>query len=103
MWAVERLVGINIPGDAMANGLIDVAVRITLQELPYGMVAFECDLALFARSFKQEGNNRVLADVLGNVFLRVVRAHLLLVDVLFEDVAEHIRIDLVVTPQRMLI
>src|ERR1043166_145913 len=93
----------NIPSDAMTNGFIDVAVRIALQELPYGMVAFEGDLTFLARSFKQERDNRVLADVLGDVLLRVVRAHLLLIDVLLEDIAEHIGIDLVITTKRAFI
>ena len=44
-----------------------------------------------------------LADVLGDVLLGVVGPHLLLVDVLLEDVAQHVGVDLVVGPQRALV
>ena len=44
-----------------------------------------------------------LADVLGDVFLGVVGPHLLLVDVLLEDVAEHVGVDLVVGAQGALV
>ncbi len=45
----------------------------------------------------------VLRDVAGDVLFRVVRAHLLLIDVLLEDIAEDIRIDLVVFAQLSLV
>ena len=42
----------------------------------------------------------VFCDVLGNVFLRVVGPHLLLIDVLLKDVTQNVGVDLVVGPQR---
>ncbi len=45
----------------------------------------------------------VLADVFGDVFLGVVRPHLLLVDVLFEDVAEHVGVDFFAAFQRAVV
>ena len=52
---------------------------------------------------EQARNDGVAADVAGDVFLRVVGAHLLLVDVLLEDVAQHVWIDLVVVAQRAVV
>ena len=48
---------------------------------------------------EEEGDDGVAADVAGDVLLGVVGAHLLLVDVFFEDVAEHVGVDLVVVSQ----
>ena len=45
----------------------------------------------------------VFADVFGDVFLGVVRPHLLLVDVLLEDVAEHVGIDFLAASQRAVV
>ena len=67
-----------------------------------GRRVFEGDLHLAARH-RTGRQDRVLADVFGDVLLGVVRAHLLLVDVLLEDVAEHVGIDLVVGAQRALV
>ena len=44
-----------------------------------------------------------MGDVAGDVFLGVVRAHLLLVDVFLEDVAQHVGVDLAVVAQRALV
>ena len=81
---------------------IDVAVGVGLEQVPdRGAIGIlEGDLALGARGVEQERDDRVLADVLGDVLLGVVGAHLLLVDVLLEDVAEHVGVDLVVGTQR---
>ena len=54
---------------------------------------------LLLRLVEEEGDDCVAADVAGDVLLGVVGAHLLLVDVLFEDVAEHVGVDLVVVAQ----
>ena len=40
-------------------------------------------------------DDRILAVVFGDIFLGVIRAHLLLIDVLLEDVTQHIGIDLI--------
>ena len=50
-------------------------------------------------AIKEEGDDGVAADVAGDVLLGVVGAHLLLVDVFFENVAEHVGVDLVVLAQ----
>src|SRR5947209_7877476 len=62
------------------------------------MLSLECDPARLSSHVEECRNNCVLAYVFGDVLLAVVRPHLLLVDVLFEDVAEHIRIDLTSRP-----
>ena len=55
---------------------------------------------LLRRRIEEVGDDRALADVLRDVFLGVVGPHLLLVDVLLKDVAEHVGIDLVVVAKR---
>ena len=60
-------------------------------------------VAHLAQLVEQERQDRVAADVAGDVLLGVVRAHLLLVDVLLEDVAQHVRVDLVVGAQGALV
>ena len=91
--------------DAVPDGRIDVAVGVVLQQIPdrRALGVLERDLALRRGGVEQERDHRVLADVLGDVLLRVVGPHLLLVDVLLEDVAEHIGVDLVVGAQRALV
>ena len=87
----------------MADGRVDVAVGIVAKQPPQEAVGLEGDGALLLGGVEQERDDRVLADVLGDVFLGVVRPHLLLVDVLLEDVADHIGVDLVVGAQRPLV
>ena len=67
------------------------------------MLALECDPAGLPGHVEKRRNDRVLADVFGNVLFRVVRPHLLLVDVLLEDIAENIRVDLVAFARRPVI
>ena len=55
------------------------------------------------RGIEQIGDDRVLADVAGDVLLGVVGPHLLLVDVLLEDVAQHVGVDFVVGAQGALV
>ena len=83
---------------AVAHGRIDVTVGVGLEQIPDRgtLGVLERDFALGARGIEQERQHGVLADVLGDVFLGVVRPHLLLVDVFLEDVSQHVRIDLVV-------
>ena len=90
---------------AVPDGGVDVAVGVVAQQVPDGRAVgiLEGDLALGAGGVEQERDDRVLADVFGDVFLGVVRPHLLLVDVLLEDVAEHVGVDLVVGAQRALV
>ena len=89
----------------MLHGRVDVAVGVILQMVPDGRPTriLEGHLALYLSRIEQEGDHGALGDVFGNVLLCVVGAHLLLVDVLFEDVAQHIRVDLVVLAQWALI
>ena len=90
-------------GDAAGNGrstplpdrIVDIAVGVVAQQrqtAPSGSKATCISLG----GIEQEGDDRVLADVVGDVLLGVVGPHLLLVDVFLEDVAEHVRVDLVV-------
>src|SRR5262249_43990396 len=50
-------------------------------------------------SVKQIGNNGIFGNILGDIFLGVVSPHLLLVDVLLENVAQHIGVDFPVVAQ----
>ena len=53
----------------------------------------EGHLAFGPGGVEEKRDHRVLTDVLGDVLLGIVRAHLLLVDVLLEDVAQHVGVD----------
>ncbi len=81
---------------AVADGGIDVAVRVVTKQAPQGTIRLEGDGAFLPRGIEQVRDNRVLGDVLGDVFLGVVRPHLLLIDVFLEDVADYVRVDFVV-------
>ena len=79
------------------TGGVDVAVGIVLQQAPEGAAG----LGRRRRTSRAAASNRkgmtvFLRDVAGDVLLGVVGPHLLLVDVLLEDVAEHVGVDLVV-------
>jgi len=87
----------------MTDSGVDVAVGVIAQQPPKGAVNVECYRALLLGSVKDEWDDGILADVLGDVFLGVVRPHLLLVDVFLKDVAHHIWVDLVVGPQGALV
>lgn len=74
----------------MTHRLVDVAIRIGFKQPPYGLFAFKGDAALFARGVEKKRQNGVLANVIGDVLFGIVRAHLFLVDVLFENVPKDI-------------
>ena len=57
----------------------------------------------FCARSNRKGSRGVATDVAGDVFFGVVRPHLFLVDVLLEDVAEHVGVDLVVVTQRAVV
>ena len=108
-WWLESLSDVRAATasvSTMAHGCVDVAVGIVHQEIPDSRAPARlrtrpCTWPERRRS--RNGQHGVLADVLGDVLLRVVRPHLLLVDVLLEDVAQHIGVDLVVGAQRALV
>ena len=82
----------------MSDSRIYVSVRVVSQQSPHAAAWRERHRTLFPGRVEKERNNRVPRDVPGDVLLGVVRAHLLLVDVLLEDIAQDIGIDLVVVP-----
>ena len=90
---------VDVVGDAVADGLVEVAVGVFLEQTPYTPARREGDCATLLGAVEEEGDDGVAADVAGDVLLGVVGAHLFLVDVFFEDVAEHIGVDLVVIAQ----
>ena len=101
-------VGGQVMLGAFFDGIVDVAIGIIDEQLPYGggvgiRRRFKRDGTLFSRRIEKERNDCVFADVFGNVLFGVVGAHLLLVDVFFEDVAEYIGIDLVIVFQRSVV
>jgi hypothetical protein len=79
--------------------IVDVAIRILSLQSPDVAVVIEGDAHVFLDSIEQPREDGVLADVFGDVLFGVVSAHLLLVDVLLEDVAEDVRVDLSVVTQ----
>jgi hypothetical protein len=89
--------------DAVADGGIDVAVGIVAEQPPHGAIGLEGYGALLPGGVEQIWQDCILGNVLGDVFLGVVRTHLFLVDVLLEDVADHIGVDLVVGAEGPLI
>ncbi len=89
--------------NARADGLVDVAVGVVAEQPPDLALRLEGDACTSCAAVEEERQDRVLADVLSDVLLRVVGPHLLLVDVLLEDVAEHIGVDLVVVAQRAVV
>ena len=80
----------------MSDGRIDVSVRVVAQQSPHSAAWRERHGTRFPGRVEKERNNRAPRDVPGDVLLGVVRAHLLLVDVLLEDIAQDVGIDLVV-------
>ena len=90
---------VDVVGDAVADGRVEVAVGVFLQQPPYAPGGREGDGALLFGAIKEEGDDGVAADVAGDVLFGIVGAHLLLVDILFEDVAEHVGVDFVVVAQ----
>ncbi len=81
--------------DADLHRGIQVAIRVLAQQTPDRRLALERHLAPLARPLQQMRKDRVLGDVLGDVFPGVIGPHLLLVDVLLEDVAQYVGVDLV--------
>ena len=93
------VVGLSgVPRNAVADGGIYVAVGVFPKQAPDAAVGPEGRPAFLACGVEEEGDDGVAGDVAGDVLLGVVGAHLLLVDVLFEDVAEDVGVDLVVLP-----
>ena len=69
-----------------------------------GPLGFSKAILHFARRpVEEKRENRVLTDVVGDILLGVVGAHLLLVNVFLEDKAKDSRIDFFVRAQRALI
>ena len=93
----------DVPSDSMGDCGVDVAVGVVTQQPPHAAVRPEGHREFLLSGVEQEGDDGVPGDVAGDVLLGVVGSHLLLVDVLLEDVAEDIRVDLVVLPVRSLV
>ena len=85
------------------DGIIDIGVRVFAQQRPDWPIGTKGDLALLLGGIEEERKDSVFADVLGDVLFGIVGPHLLLVDILLEDVAEHIGVDLAVAAQRAII
>lgn len=101
--ALLRVCGLVIPRDAVADRRIDIAVGVALEQCPHRILALEGRFHLRLHGVEEKREDGVLPDVLGDVLLGVVGPHLLLVDVLLEDVAEDVRVDLLVIAQGTLI
>ena len=90
---------------AVLDGGVDVAVGIIAQVVPDRRPArvLEGHGAFGLGGVEQEGDHRVLRNVFGDVLLGVVGTHLLLVGVFLEDVAEHLRVNLIAIAQRAVV
>src|SRR5574344_2045188 len=82
---------------SMLHRIIDIFVSAALEQRPYFTRYGEC-LFHFARGMlhlvEKEGQNAVATDILCDVFLGIVSTHLsAVINVLFKDVAQYIRID----------
>ena len=83
------------------NGIVNIPARVSLKQVPDGGIAFKSDFASLARRVEKERNNRVLADILGDVFWGIVCAHFLpFIHIFLENIAEDIGIDFVIVAQR---
>src|SRR5437667_12752483 len=78
-------------------------MRIGLQQSPLHTIGSERNTAVLHSGVKQSRQDCVLADVFGDVLLTVICSHLLLVDILFEDVTDYVRIDLVTLSERAIV
>ena len=87
----------------MAHGGVDVSVRFVLKQTPNTPARIESHRALFLGCIEEEWNYGIAGNVSRDVILGVVGAHLLLVDVLLENVAQYVGVDFVVFPPRTLV
>ena len=87
----------------MTDRVIDITVGVGFEAGPYRVLALKRHAATLPGLFQQIRDDCVLANVLCDIFLGVVRAHLTLVDVLLKDITENIRIDLVAGCKRAVI
>ena len=62
-----------IPGDAMADGRVDIVVGVVLEQTPYSPVGAIRNWTFGLRHFQQAGNHRVARDVAGDVLLQVTQ------------------------------
>ena len=99
----EFCVVVHVVSDAVAHRFVEIPIRGVRQQPPHPALWRERDGACLFRSVEQKWDDGVAADVAGDVFLRIVRPHLFLVDVLLENVAEHVRVDLVVVAERAVV
>ena len=79
---------------AFLDGIVYITIATLFQPTPDIAFCGECLGRGLGYPIHQEGKDAVLPDVFRNVLLGVVGTHLgTVVDVLLEDVAQHIRID----------
>src|SRR5262249_2371332 len=79
--------------------LIYVLVRIIPQQPPERRVLLKGNSTFLLAGVEQVGNHSIFGNVLGDIFLGVVSPHLLLVDILLENVTQHVVIDFSVVAQ----
>ena len=91
---------VNVIRDAVADGVVDVPVRVVRQQPPDFAAGLERTRTIPFDPVEQARHDGVAADVAGDVFLGVVGVHLLLVDIFLEDVAQRVEVDLVIAAQR---
>ncbi len=81
---------------AFLHSVMNVPIWVVAQQTPHGTLGRKGNRASLPCLIEKKRNDGVLGNVLGDVFLGVVRTHLFLIDVLLEDVAEDVRVDLTV-------
>ena len=90
----------NVISDPVPHCWVKVAIRLFFQQPPHPAIRLKCDGATLLRLPQQKRKNGVPPNVAGDVFFGVIGSHLFLVDILLKDIAQHIRVNLVVPPQR---
>src|SRR6266567_2588396 len=84
---------------ALFHRVVYVGVGVLAHPRPHGTVGTKSNQALLFGGIEDVGENGVLADVFRYVLFGIISPHLLLVDILLEDIAQHIGIDLLIVAQ----
>ena len=89
---------------AILHGVVEIAVGVVAQQMPdVAPSGSKADCVPSRGRVEKKGQNRVLADIAGDILFGVIGPHLLLVDILLKDIAQHIGVNLVISMQRAVV